>query len=615
MNGLLKFITCGSVDDGKSTLIGNILYNSKLIFTDQKSALHKDSKTGSRNSEIDYSLLLDGLMAEREQGITIDVAYRYFTTKKRSFIVADTPGHEEYTRNMAVGASFADLAIILIDATKGILTQTKRHVRICALMGISHFVFAINKMDLIDYDESLFKSIKRDCKNLMSEINVDTIVYIPVSATVGDNLSKKSKFMHWFEGKPLLNYLENINIDKHDHDTEFSMCVQRVCRPNLNFRGFQGEVAQGKLKVGDKVKILPSAEYAKIKELYLKDKSVNEIGKNMPVTIVFDRETDCSRGCVITTDNSYSSYRLFRADLLWTDDEELIIGRNYLLKIGTKIISATIMRIHYCVDVNTGVHILKEQANKNDIINCDVSISEKIVVSKFEEAKSLGRFILINRVTNMTSACGTVMHPLRRSDNLTWHNFTVTNEVRARQKNQTPMTFWFTGLSGSGKSTIVNALEQALVAQGNHTMILDGDNVRMGLSNDLGFSQADRVENIRRIAQTAKLMNDAGLIVLVAIISPYSADRQNARKIIGDCFYEVFVDTSLDECIRRDTKHLYQQAIKGQISNFTGISSPYETPQNPDIIIKTENSSVESSVLQILKFLDNVSDYSDMEEY
>ncbi|MFI3202223.1 MAG: adenylyl-sulfate kinase [Eubacteriales bacterium] len=600
MKGLLKFITCGSVDDGKSTLIGHMLYDAKLLFADQENTLILDSKVGSRADGIDYSLLLDGLMAEREQGITIDVAYRYFNTDKRSFIVADTPGHEEYTRNMAVGASFAELAIILVDASKGILVQTRRHARICALMGIRHFVFAVNKMDLIEYDEQKYRAIEQDVTELMSQIPYGSMVAIPVSATEGDNVTKGSEVMNWFQGDTLLEYLEEIEVIGEQTHNSFVMPVQRVSRPHLNFRGFQGEAVQGKIAVNEEVRILPSGETAIVEQLLHLDQEVEMAQDGDAITIVLDREIDCSRGCVITTEESLGTSRLFRAQLLWMDDSELVVGRNYLLKIGTKTIPATIIKIHHCVDVNTGQHISKSQAKKNDLMNCDISLSEKIVVEDFAKIQALGRFILVNRVTNMTSACGIVEHSLYRSDNLTWQNTDITKEIRAGQKNQTPKTYWFTGLSGSGKSTIANALEQALVADGKHTMLLDGDNIRIGLNNNLGFSESDRVENIRRIAETAKLMNDAGLIVLVAVISPFANDRQNARAIIGEEFCEVYVATSLEECERRDVKNLYEKARKGEIANFTGISSPYEVPQNAEVVVDTQGKSIDEIVKLIL---------------
>ncbi len=569
MHGLLKFITCGSVDDGKSSLIGHMLYESKLIYADEENALKLASKVGSRDSQIDYSLLLDGLMAEREQGITIDVAYRYFNTNKRSFIVADTPGHEEYTRNMAVGASFADLAIILVDATKGILTQTRRHARICSLMGIEHFTFALNKMDLAEYKFDVYLKIVKDIEELMKELTFKSLQIIPVSATVGDNVIHKSTNMKWFDGVPLLEYLENVNVSKVDKVKYFTMPVQRVSRPNLNFRGFQGQVSQGELRIGDEIVVLPSYQSAKVKSLYKTDRLVDEVFKGQTVTVVLDKEVDCSRGCVITNETSLTISRLFRCNLLWIDEEEMLVGRNHLLKIGTKVIQATIIKIHHCVDVNTGVHLTIKQAKKNDIVNCDISLSEKVVLTDFQNCPDLGRFLIINRVTNTTSACGVILHSLNRSDNLTWQNTEITPEIRANQKGHKPKTIWFTGLSGSGKSTIASFLEKHLVALGRHTMILDGDNIRMGLNNNLGFSKEDRVENIRRIAEVCKLMNDAGLIVLVSVISPFALDRQNARNIIGEPFFEVFVDTSLEECERRDTKNLYKKARSGEILNFT----------------------------------------------
>ncbi len=603
MQGLLKFITCGSVDDGKSTLIGHMLYDAKLIFSDQENSLLLDSKVGSRGTKIDYSLLLDGLSAEREQGITIDVAYRYFNTENRSFIVADTPGHEEYTRNMAVGASFAELSIILVDATQGILTQTRRHTRICALMGIEHFVFALNKMDLVNFDHEIFQNITTSIEELMKEITCKSFTIIPVSATEGDNVSSKSNNMPWYQGKYLLEYLEEVDTSKEETTSGFVLPVQRVSRPDRNFRGFQGQVAQGTLKIGEEIIILPSGEGAKVERLLKTNQEVTEVFQGEAITVTLDKEVDCSRGCTITQRKDFFSSRLLCCDMLWMDEEELVVGRNHLIKIGTKTVTATIIKIHYCVDINTGEFIPMKQGKKNDIVSCDISLSEKVVLTDFHSCKELGCFLLINRVSNATSACGVISHSLQRSDNLTWQNTEITREIRAGQKSQTPKTIWFTGLSGSGKSTIANALEKELVSLGKHTMLLDGDNVRMGLNNNLGFTENDRVENIRRIAETAKLMNDAGLIVLVSVISPYEKDRQNAKEIIGESFFQVYVETSLSECEKRDTKGLYQKAKEGKITNFTGISSPYEIPTFSDFIAQTENHSVEKIVSQLIRYV------------
>ncbi len=605
MNALLKFITCGSVDDGKSTLIGHMLYDAKLLFADQERALELDSKVGSRGGEIDYSLLLDGLMAEREQGITIDVAYRYFTTERRSFIVADTPGHEEYTRNMAVGASFADLAVILVDASQGVLTQTRRHTRICSLMGIKHFVFAVNKMDLIDFEQEKFQKIQKDIKVLMAEFEYSTAQMIPVSATEGDNITKRSVHMPWYTGKTLLDYLETINVKENPAETGFTMPVQRVCRPNHTFRGFQGQIESGSVSVGDAIKVLPSGESAKVTLIYEGDKEVQTSATGHAVTIQLDTEIDVSRGCVLIRDTSLNVNSMFAATLLWMDDVKLLPGRNFLLKLGTQSVPATIMKIRYKIDVNTGEEVYADAIYKNEIALCEISTASKLVFDEFEKNNALGSLILIDRVSHMTSACGIVEHTLNRENQLTWHNMDITRSFREEQLGQTAKTIWFTGLSGSGKSTLANELEKRLAAMGKHTMLLDGDNVRMGLNRNLGFREADRIENIRRIAEVSKLMNDAGLIVLTSFISPFAQDRQNAREIIGDAFMEVYVSTPMEECERRDVKGLYKKARNGELDHFTGVTSPYEVPQHADVVIDTSKFSVEACVDQILEQLKN----------
>lgn len=605
MNALLKFITCGSVDDGKSTLIGHMLYDAKLLFADQERALELDSKVGSRGGEIDYSLLLDGLMAEREQGITIDVAYRYFTTERRSFIVADTPGHEEYTRNMAVGASFADLAVILVDASQGVLTQTRRHTRICSLMGIKHFVFAVNKMDLIDFEQEKFQKIQNDIKVLLAEFEYSTAQMIPVSATEGDNITKRSVHMPWYTGKTLLDYLETINVKENPAETGFTMPVQRVCRPNHTFRGFQGQIESGSVSVGDAIKVLPSGESAKVTLIYEGDKEVQTSATGHAVTIQLDTEIDVSRGCVLIRDTSLNVNSMFAATLLWMDDVKLLPGRNFLLKLGTQSVPATIMKIRYKIDVNTGEEVYADAIYKNEIALCEISTASKLVFDEFEKNNALGSLILIDRVSHMTSACGIVEHTLNRENQLTWHNMDITRSFREEQLGQTAKTIWFTGLSGSGKSTLANELEKRLAAMGKHTMLLDGDNVRMGLNRNLGFREADRIENIRRIAEVSKLMNDAGLIVLTSFISPFAQDRQNAREIIGDAFMEVYVSTPMEECERRDVKGLYKKARNGELDHFTGVTSPYEVPQHADVVIDTSKFSVEACVDQILEQLKN----------
>jgi len=602
MQSLLKFITCGSVDDGKSTLIGHMLYDAKLLFADQERALELDSKVGSNSGAIDYSLLLDGLMAEREQGITIDVAYRYFTTEKRSFIVADTPGHEEYTRNMAVGASFADLAVILVDASKGVLIQTRRHTRICALMGIRHVVYAINKMDLVDYEKYTYNQIVSDIKAMTEEYNFESLYTIPVSATVGDNITNPSKIMGWYKGKTLLSYLEDIDVSDKSEQGGFVLPIQRVSRPDRTFRGFQGQIEVGKILEGDEVLVLPNDTTAKVKSIHNMTERVTEAVRGEAVTVELDREIDVSRGCVMVKDVSLHVSKMFTAKLLWMDDSKLVEGKNYYLKIGTQLVPAVVMNIKHKVDVNTGQKVKAERLFKNEIAICDISCSDKIVYDIFFNHKELGSFILIDRITNMTSACGVVEHPLRREGNLTWHEMDITRDLRAKQKDQQPKTIWLTGLSGAGKSTLVNALEKRLFAEGKHTMVMDGDNVRMGLNKDLTFKESDRIENIRRVAEVSKLMNDAGLIVLTSFISPFVRDRRAAREIIGeDNFIEVYVATSIEECEKRDVKGLYKKARAGEIPNFSGITSPYEKPENPHIVIDTAGQTVEESVDFLIK--------------
>ncbi|MCR4717923.1 MAG: adenylyl-sulfate kinase [Lachnospiraceae bacterium] len=604
MQGLLKFITCGSVDDGKSTLIGHMLYDAKLIFADQEKALELDSKVGSTGGDIDYSLLLDGLMAEREQGITIDVAYRYFTTEKRSFIVADTPGHEEYTRNMAVGASFADLAVILVDASQGVLIQTKRHTRICNLVGIRNFVFAVNKMDLINYDKDTFDRIKKEIRMMTAEYDLDSLHIIPVSATVGDNVTVPSEKMNWYKGPTLLSYLEDINVRGTRDEVGFIMPVQRVVRPDHTFRGFQGQIEAGDVKVGDEITVLPSHETAHVKSIHVCDKKCDDAVVGEPCTIELDREVDVSRGCVLYRDRELEVSNLFLSNLLWMDDSYLVAGKNFFLKVGTKLIPASVTGIKYKIDVNEGTNIPCERIYKNEIAKCEIAVSEKIVFDEFEDCQALGSFILIDRVTNMTSACGIVLHSMRRSDNLVWQELDISRDYRANSLGQEPKTIWFTGLSGSGKSTLANALEKKLALMGKHTMLLDGDNVRMGLNSNLGFKEQDRIENIRRIAEVAKLMNDAGLITLTSFISPYANDRARAKDIIGnDSFVEIYVATPIEECEKRDVKGLYEKARNGQIPNFTGITSPYEAPENPDLTINTVGREIDDCVDEIIKYL------------
>lgn len=604
MGGLLKFITCGSVDDGKSTLIGHMLYDAKLLFTDQKRALELDSKVGSREGKIDYSLLLDGLMAEREQGITIDVAYRYFTTEKRGFIVADTPGHEEYTRNMAVGASFADLAVILVDASQGILIQTRRHARICALMGIRYFIFAVNKMDLVRYSQREYIKIEKEIKKLAIDLELYYVDIIPVSATEGDNITLQYSHMPWYQGKTLLDTLETVNIEEGTWESGFVLPVQRVCRPNHTFRGFQGQIESGGIQEGEEVTILPSGEKAKIETILAADQRVRQAEKGQAVTVSLNREVDVSRGCVLVKDVHLTVSTMFTASIFWMDNVELMQGKHFLLKLGTKMIPASVMEIKYRIDMNTGEHLAASKLYKNEIAVCDIAVTAPIVYDVFTMHKGLGSFILIDRMTNMTSACGIVEHPLRRSENIAWQKLDVTRQIRAEKMGQRPVTLWFTGLSGSGKSSLANEIEKRLSIGGRYTMLLDGDNVRMGLNKNLGFEPEDRIENIRRVAEVAKLMNDAGLIVLVSFISPFQVDRQNARKIIGEeNFVEIYVSTPIEECERRDVKGLYRKARGGEIPDFTGISSPYEVPEHAEIVVDTSKQSIEESVELVSHYL------------
>lgn len=583
MKEQLKILTCGSVDDGKSTLIGHLLYDSKLLYADQRKVLELDSKITS-NGSIDYSLLLDGLDEEREQKITIDVAYRYFNTSKRSFVVLDTPGHEEYTRNMAVGASQADLAILLVDATKGILKQTKRHLKICMMMGIKDYIVVINKMDLINYDKAKFEIAKEEIINQFSNYKYSTLKIIPISATVGDNITKKSVKMKWYKDDTLMKYLETVNVNKSD-SSKFIMPVQRVCRPNQNFRGFQGNVVSGEINVGDTITCFPSKEKANVKQLYNLDKKVNTVSNGEAITIVLDREIDVSRGCVLTNEEKLNNANNINATMLWMDEEKLKMNTAYYINIGTISTLCYIRKINYKMDIDSNERIsLIESITKNDIINCDLEVLEKIPVTLFDYNKTLGSLILINRITNATSSCA-IINGILNNKNLFYHNAVVTCDDRKKTLCQEPITIWFTGLSCSGKSTIANELDKLLNKNGYHTMILDGDNIRLGLNIDLKFSNDDRIENIRRIAEVAKLMNDAGLINIVSFISPLEINRIMAKQIIGDKFFLVYVNTSLEECEKRDKKGLYKKARNGEIKDFTGINSPFDIPKNADVIV------------------------------
>ena len=614
MPDLLKFLTCGSVDDGKSTLIGRMLYDAKLLFADQVQALELESKAGSAGGGIDYSLLLDGLAAEREQGITIDVAYRYFSTEHRSFIVADAPGHEQYTRNMAVGASFADLAVILVDASKGLLVQTRRHARICSLMGIRHFVFAVNKMDTIGYDQKAFVQIAADIDELMSEFPTDSLTKIPLSASEGDNVTDASSDMPWYGGPTLLAYLEEIDTGAHAAESGFAMPVQRVCRPDHTFRGFQGTVATGRVKVGDELCVIGKATSAPVERLFVGDQEVDEVVTGQACTITLEREIDVSRGNVLARGSRAQSGSFFTAKLLWMDESDLLPGKNYLFKIGTKTVPGVVLSINHRVNVNTGECEPVNRLAMNEIAECDISLGEKVAYERFEDNRTLGSMILIDRLTNQTSGCAVIESLIDRSDNLTWHTMDIDRQTREAHMCQRALTLWFTGLSGSGKSTLANAVEKRLHSSGRFTMLLDGDNVRLGLNRNLGFSEADRIENIRRISEVAKLMNDAGLIVLTSFISPFVRDRRSAAEIIGvDNFVEIYVSTPIEVCEQRDVKGLYAKARAGKLTDFTGVSSPYEVPVNPALTVDTSVESIEITVERIVALVDELLEMHDEE--
>ena len=588
---LLRFITCGSVDDGKSTLIGRLLYDSKMIFEDQLAALEADSKrVGTQGQEIDFALLVDGLAAEREQGITIDVAYRFFTTEKRKFIVADTPGHEQYTRNMVTGASTADLAVILIDARKGVLTQTRRHSFLAHLIGIKHIVLAVNKMDLVDYDKTVFDRITLAYRAFASEIGITNFTAIPISGFKGDNITALSDNTPWFKGPALIEHLENVEVGSAaDEAKPFRLPVQWVNRPNLDFRGFSGQLASGKVRPGDAVRILPSGTTTTVDRIVTLDGDLGEAVAGQSVTLTLADEVDCSRGDVIAAaDAPPEAADQFEATLVWMADEAMIPGRAYWLKLATQSVSATVQAPKYEINVNTLDHLAAKTLDLNGIGVVELSTDKPITFEAYSDNRTLGGFILIDKLTNATVAAGMLHFSLRRAQNVHWQATDISRDMRANLKNQRPALLWFTGLSGSGKSTIANLVEKKLHRMNRHSFLLDGDNVRHGLNRDLGFTEADRIENIRRVGEVAKLMSDAGLIVITAFISPFRAEREMVRGMLPEGeFIEVFIDTPLAEAERRDVKGLYKKARAEQLKNFTGIDSPYEAPESPEIRIDT----------------------------
>jgi bifunctional enzyme CysN/CysC len=603
---LLRFITCGSVDDGKSTLIGRLLYESKAIFDDQYAALGADTRRfGTRGAEPDLALLLDGLTAEREQGITIDVAYRYFATEKRKFIVADTPGHEQYTRNMVTGASNADLAVILVDARKGILTQTRRHSYLARLLGITRLVLAVNKMDLVGYQSAVFAAIVADYRAFAARIGLTQITPIPLSAVYGDNVTEHGANMPWFEGPTLLEHLETVPVDAQLDERPFRLPVQWVNRPNADFRGFCGRIVSGGVRPGDRVRILPSGREARIARIVTAAGDAEAAVAGQSVTLTLDSEIDVGRGDVIAAaDAAPQVADQFEATLVWLNDEPMLQGRTYLMKCAARTVSATVTPLKHKINVNTLEHTAAERLELNDIGVCELELDQPIAFEPYAENRDLGGFILIDRITNATVGAGLIHFALRRSQNVHWQALDVDKKLRARQKGQRACVLWLTGLSGAGKSTIANRIEKQLAAQGRHTYLLDGDNVRHGLNKDLGFAAQDRVENIRRVAEVARLMVDAGLIVLVSFISPFRAERRMARGLFeaGE-FLEVFVDTPLAVAEGRDAKGLYRKARRGELKNFTGIDSPYETPERPEIRIDTTRLSAEEAADLVMAHL------------
>lgn len=603
---LLRFITCGSVDDGKSSLIGRLLYESKMIFEDQLAALERDSKkVGTRGGELDFALLVDGLAAEREQGITIDVAYRFFSTDRRKFIVADTPGHEQYTRNMITGASTADLAVILIDARKGVLTQTRRHSYLVGLIGIRRIVLAVNKMDLVDYARERFDAIVEEYRQFAARLGLTDITAIPLSAVYGDNVTDAGGNMPWYDGPTLMHHLENVEVDGAVSAQAFRMPVQWVNRPDQTFRGFAGQVAAGSIGPGDAVRVLPSGRQSTVARVVTADGDLERGVAGQSITLALDSEIDVSRGDIlVAADDPPQVADQFEATIVWMHDEPMLQGRSYLMKIGTRACSATVMPLKYKVNVNTLEHIAAEKLDLNDIGVCEIELDRMIAFEPYAQSRTLGGFILIDRLTNTTVGAGLLNFALRRSQNVHWQALDVGKTVRSRQKSQRSCVLWLTGFSGAGKSTIGNLVDKKLVSMNRHTYVLDGDNVRHGLNRDLGFTAQDRVENIRRVAEVARLMVDAGLIVITSFISPFRAERRMARDLFGAGeFIEVFVDTPFALAEQRDPKGLYRKARRGELQNFTGIDSPYEVPEQPEIRIDTTTLSSEAAADAIVEHL------------